>query len=372
MSILKKRKKTTSQIPAGIIMGKPKNFTPTERRKRKKVKSRKSKKQLRRRKKLSISKLLFYIIVPLLLLSLLYISISYIINVRVKQPYGENIEEQFVIGLENIPAYPNSSFIFQNSTDEIFVANFISSGNSAYRLPLGVNIQQIYEFYENKLPKKGWTHVLSVPVGSETMKSGEYWISDEKGLRLYSKFNDIWYQTVTIEEAKTGLERMVAQETERALLLAPTDMQDLLPDFAWNIQIPKEYIVTYTVSSFENSRGVQFKKMGESEKVTITPVGEMGRVLDEYLNEYIEMLNKELDKTETKWVIENTSIAYTTYGTALKGIISFTNEMHDIAVVTNTYDKIVYVMDSNIIESPFFDYLFTSMVPSNLTSSESD
>ena len=27
---------------------------------------------------------------------------------------------------------------------------------------------------------------MSVPIGSETMKSGEYWVKEDKGLRIYS------------------------------------------------------------------------------------------------------------------------------------------------------------------------------------------
>ena len=86
------------------------------------------------------------------------------------------------------------------------------------------------------------------------MKSGEYWVKNEKGLRIYSKFNDIWYELITPEQANAGLRDRVEKEVERDLLLASEDSQDLLPDFEWLLEVPKEYVISYRASGYGSLR----------------------------------------------------------------------------------------------------------------------
>jgi hypothetical protein len=370
MPLLKKRKKN-SKPNTQVYMPYKKTPLKVERRKRKKfsfLKSNSSKKNYRRKKN-NISYYFFYIIIALVLLALLYISTLFVINMR--QGTVDNSPEEYVVGLDKIPVFSDPStkrkadFIFANTLEEASVANFISSGNSAYRVPIGSTLEDVYEFYENILPSKGWGLVLTVDIGSEEMKQGQYWIKGDKGLRIYSKFNDIWYEMITSNQAISGLRERVEKEIERELLLANQELQDLLPDFPWSLKVPKEYIISYKAAEFEDMRSVEFRRLGTNETITVTPVGYISsKPLDNLLREYIEIVND--TENGISWNITNTILIYTEYGRALKGSISSINGTHDIAVIPNSYDKIAYVVDSSLPDNPFFDYVITALTPQGL------
>jgi len=333
-------------------------------------------KKFSKRKKVvsNISRLLFYIIIPLIFISLLYLSTLFILNMRNGGDYDSE-EVLYVIGIEDLPTYPGSRFIFENNMEDASVANFIGSGNSAYRLPLNKTVSQAYEYYKEILPELGWQNVLSVEVGSDEMKDGEYWAKGGAGLRIYSKFNDLWYESITVEQANNGLKERVQREAERDLLLASQELQELLPDFPWVVKIPKEYVISYSTSNYDDLRLVKFKKIGTNESVTVTPVGAIGGPLDNHLQEYLETLEEEEAATAIEaegveqgqgWGITNTIIKHTSYATALEGTISSNGEVHEVAVVPNSYNNTVYVIHSNGLENPFFEYVLSNMEPQGI------
>lgn len=366
----KKQRKKRNTNPTGKVYM-PKSKTNSVRRKEKKKfklfkkrnnNSLNNNSRIRRRKKKNFPKILSYTFLVLIFIGLLYASLLSVIKMR-DNTTDENSEVEYVVGLEGIPSYPGSVFIFKNNIKEISVANFIATGNSAYRLPLRTTTAQAYKYYQETLPNLGWENVLSVEVGSEEMKEGEYWVKGTTGLRIYSKFNDLWYETLTPEEAITGLRAKVVEEAERELLLASQDYQELLPDFPWVLKVPKEYIISYSSSAYKDFRTVQFRKIGTSDSISVVPIGPTGRVLDDYLMEYTELLSAE---EEEDWTITNTILATTSYGRALRGSITNGPEDHDVAVVSNSYDGVVYVMDANTPGDSFLDYLFENMEPVNM------
>ena len=368
----KKPKEKRNTNPTGkVYMPQGKNFSIKHKSKRKfsLFKKQNNKFNVKRRKKRNFSKIFFYTLLVLAFAGLFYISVLSIIRTR-NGSTKEDANVEYVVGLNDIPSYPNSDFIFKNNIKEISVANFLATGNSAYRLPLGTTTQEAYKYYQEILPELGWEHVLSVEVGSEEMKEGEYWVKGTNGLRIYSKFNDLWYETLTLEEATTGLRARVVEETERELLLVGEDFQELLPDFPWILRVPKEYIISYSASSYKDFRTVEFRKIGSSDIVSVVPIGAVGDVLDNYLQEYCDLLNTngegEEEKKEGNWTISNTILATTSYGSALRGSITNGPEDHDIAVVSNSYNGVVYVIDANTPKDPFLDYLFDNMEPANI------
>jgi hypothetical protein len=367
----RKRKKDTLDLKGKVYMPQKKGSSITNRKKKKFSFFKKSSKNITKRKlsrKRSalrkISRLFFYILLPLVFIALLYISTLFIIKMR-NGGNTEDGEREYVIGIEEIPVYPESQFIFQNNINEPSVANFIGSGNSAYRLPLNKTVEQAYEYYISLLPELGWEHVLSVEVGSEEMEQGEYWVKDNTGLRIYSKFNDLWYELVTVEQANNGLKERTEREIERDLLLASDELQELLPDFPWVIEIPKEYIISYRTSNYNDLRTVEFRKIGTDETVTVTPIGSVGGPLDNHLREYMNHLNEQGEELE-EWAITNTILAYTVYGTALQGTISSNGQIQQVAVVSNTYNNVVYVIHSNRPEGSFFEFIFSNLLPVNM------
>jgi hypothetical protein len=100
------------------------------------------------------------------------------------------------------------------------------------------------------------------PIGTEDKRYGEYWTKGDEGLRIYVKETSIWYELISVTDAQTGLSAEVAEEIERELLLASSETQDLLPDFSWVLDVPKEYLITYSSTDIEDYRAVSFKKIG--------------------------------------------------------------------------------------------------------------
>lgn len=312
------------------------------------------------RQKQSLSPVFKILFLFLIFGAIIYAAVLMVEKMRNNDPLA-NYETQYVIGLNNIPTYPFSQFIFQKTLEEPSVANFISNGNSAYRLPLNKTVDDAYLFYSEELPLLNWQHVLSVPVGSEEMKSGEYWVKDNEALRIYSKFNDIWYEMITVEEAYNGLSERVKKEVERDLLLANKELQDLLPDFPWILKIPKEYVISYRSANYKDNRTVELKKLGSEEKITLTPItANNGSPLDTYLDNYIKLLNKD---SKQNWGIAKTVLTYTEYGRALKGDINSGEERHEVAVLINPKDNLVYVLDCNITGNPFFEFVLANLKP---------
>ncbi len=368
----KKKPAQSSQLGGKIYMPKRKSNDRVVKRKKASVFKKQTASNLRnghrkrRMKKFHIPYLLVYIFVPLVFIGLLYLSVRFIINTRTAGD-EKDLALEYVIGLDEIPAYPGSEFIFQNSLKEVSVANFVSSGNSAYRLPLNRTVAEAYEYYRDVLGQLGWEHVLSVPVGSEEMKHGEYWVKEDHGLRIYSKFNDLWYESVSTEQASTGLRDKVEREIERDLLLASKDLQELLPDFPWIVKIPKEYIISYRTSDYKDYRTVEFKKIGTAESVAVIPIGRSGDVLDNYLNEYIDILNStQEEENGSTWGVTNTLLTYTSYGRALQGTINANGRTDTVAVVSNTYDGVTYVIHSNSSDESFFEYILANMEPQGM------
>ncbi|MDD4382140.1 MAG: hypothetical protein PHE21_02230 [Candidatus Dojkabacteria bacterium] len=304
-----------------------------------------------------IAKYILLFLLPVLFITIIFFSIKFVNNIR-----SSDNEDVYsvgsVLGLTDIPVYQYSIFIFENSLDQPSVSKFLSEGNSAYRLLANKKIDDVFKYYKEKLPPLGWENILNVPLGSEEQKYGQYWIKEDKGLRIYSKFNDIWYESVTKEDAQTGLAELVKKETERNLLLIDTDAQDLLPDFPWIIKIPKDYIISYSTGTFENFSSVIFKKLGTNESTSIIPVGKRGdKALDYFLYDYIKILNKD----GKKWVVKNTFVSNTNIGAGLKGTIGNNDEIHDVAVLHNTYNSVVYIVDCNVVKNPFFTYIIENI-----------
>lgn len=356
MKLFQKNKTHKSNI---YMPGKYKKTEEIKKRRKRLTIFKKSKNNGRNIKKLP-SKNFFLVLLAIFFLGIVYLSIIYINKLRNTDSNNE-YDNVMIIGIDNVPVYPESTFIFENTLNEPSVSKFLSEGNSAYRLPPNTSFSEVVQFYNTKLPNYGWQFVLSVSIGSEDMKSGEYWTREGKGLRIYYKFNDIWYESIAIEEAQTGLAQQVKDEVARNLLLADSNTQDLLPDFPWIIEIPKEYVISYSVSSYKSESTVSFKRLGSSETVSLTPIaGRYSKAFDFMLDDYVKDLNK---KNEEQWGVKNTFIISTNTGNGIRGSIGMGDELREIAVIQNPYNDTAYVLDSNIYKSPFFDYILSNLEP---------
>lgn len=302
-----------------------------------------------------------YIVLPLLILSLaglIFLAIKYIDFVRGDS--GEEVEVGEVIGLEGVPEYPKSEFIFANSLEDSIVKEFLSTGNSAYRLLESSSIEKINTYYQKLLPDLGWQLVAEVPLGTEDKKYGQYWVKEGKGLRIYSKFKDIWYESVTEEEAKTALANKVKEEIEREMLMASSEKQDLLPDYPWRIQIPKEYIIKYSATGLKDFRAVSFQKLGSNDIVQIYPVARLGsKELDYMLEDYCS----EKSTKDFKYSVMNTvPVSFREY-LALRGTVKYPTGQLDVVVIPNSFNATVYVLSSTKQNDPLLEYVLENIKP---------
>lgn len=314
-------------------------------------------------KRRNISKNTKYILLPIIFLfvfGILYLSIRYVLLLR-ENAYGEKeYEIGQVVGLEDVPTVGGSYFLFEQNMDDSVVKEYLSGGNSVYKLPKDISTKYVEEYYLEKLKKLGWEHIQTVSIGTPDKKYGQYWVKDGKGLRIYSKYNDVWYESITEEDARSALSRLVQDEIEREMLMASTDKQSLLPDYPWKIEIPKEYLIKYSPSQMGELRGVSFQKIGSSEIVEIYPVGKWKeRDLDAFLFEYCNLKSTQ----EVKYgILNSVPISYRdTLG--LKSTIQINSDNVTAYTIANTFNSIVYVISSSQVDSPLLGYVIENIKP---------
>lgn len=246
----------------------------------------------------TITKVAAIMFIPLLVVYGAYLGVLNVIEIRQGKAASVNgviVAKERVTGFKEIPIYPGSEFVYKDFVDDESVKRFLSNGESVYRLPPNISFIDVSEYYRKILPSSGWEHVLSVERTSSEQMYGEYWIKsdNESALRIYSKLNDVWYQKLSVEEARTGLAEQVRLENERELIVSSTEGSEFLPHFPWHLKIPNDYLVRYFDTHFENNQGAELNKIGKSEKVFLVPIGRAGTLPpDVMLREFIEEANK--------------------------------------------------------------------------------
>ena len=302
----------------------------------------------------SIRKIIMWILIGGMIIGIIY-GINKLLN---KEKIDEIEEIQTVLGLDDIPIYPNTTFLYQQDIDNQSVKDMLAKGQSAYTINDQSSFKNVKQFYANELTSREWDLVLNVEIGAEDKRYGQYWIKDEKGLRIYSKYNDIWYETVTPEEAENGLSNRVSEEIEIDMLLAGSDYQDLLPDYPWEIKIPKDYLIRYEVSEFEELRAINFQRITTGRNITIYPVGYWGgKALDYQLEDYTEILSQGTEQ----WNVINTTVTSWVGNSSLSGTISSTTSQRDILMLKNDRNKVTYVLSAEDSSDPLYNYIIENI-----------
>lgn len=331
---------------------------------RKQSKQAASKRQKRPGSKSRFINLIILIGLVLIIFSSLYFLINYVSGLReTVRSGGTTFSDKDVSGFDSIPEYPNSTFIFEDDLENDDVKRFLTSGQSIYRLSPRSSYVDVVKYYKEVLPKNGWKYVLNVPLESEEQKPGDYWVKDGIGIRIYSKLNDIWYQTVTENEAETGLKAQVAKEVELKLLLAENSNQDLRPDYPWVLSFSTDYVATYTGSDMGELQIVTINKIGSNRKIILEPLGYLGAVsFDSFLESGLKKINK-ADKSN--WTIVNTTVTLINGMEAIQGKISNNGTLADIYVVGNPRNNIVYLFRSDTDGDPFLKFLVERIKPAS-------
>ncbi|MBN1618824.1 hypothetical protein JW887_05820 [Candidatus Dojkabacteria bacterium] len=239
--------------------------------------------------------------------------------------YLNMLSNEEVIGVDNVPVFPGSSFMYESDVNSDLVQSFLAEGKSAYTLPVDADWDDVKAFYDKTLEDNDWEHVMSVDMGNEDMEFGEYWIryfdndpdesnqgdsnnetvvaegnndsnidlpgSDDQtvlgendstqesnisgesygddpstvlngssptadsnrlgvGLRIYTKNDDIWYELISIQDAKTGLSSFVAEEQKLKMILSVDSGSALPESFPWILKYPANWSVKVERSAF--------------------------------------------------------------------------------------------------------------------------
>lgn len=315
---------------------------------------RKRRKRVSIKKKVNIKKIFILITIICIVIGGIYL-VSTIFN---KENEVDGTETPMVLGLEDIPCYPNSTFLYENQMSNQVVKDMLSTGQSAYKVLDKSEFEDVKLFYANELTSKGWSLIQDIEIGAEDKKYGQYWSNNEKGLRIYSKYNDIWYEYISIDEAENGLSNRVSNEIEIDMLLAGSDYQELLPDYPWQIKIPKDYLIRYEVSEFEDLRAVNFQRITTGSNITIYPIGYWGsKALDYQLNDYVNILSSGSEK----WGVKNTFVTSFRNNSSLTGIISSGSSQRDILMLKNGKNFVTYVLSTEDKSDPLYQYIIDNI-----------
>lgn len=317
-------------------------------------KLRKKRKVKALKERLNFRQLLSYLLIFTLFLLIIYL----VLNIFEKEERVEIENNETILGLDDIPKYTDSTFLYQENINNQTVKDMLSEGKSAYKINNNASFDDVKEYYANELNSRGWNLVLDVEIGAEDKKYGQYWTKEDKGLRIYSKYNDIWYEYITPEEAENGLSNRVAEEIEIDMLLAGSDYQDLLPDYPWQIKIPKEYLISYEVSEFEQLRAVNFQRISTGENINIYPIGYWGaKALDFQLEDYVEILSQGSEK----WNIVNTTVTSWRDNNSLSGTISSEIQQKNILMLKNERNNVTYILNSENSSDPLYEYIIENI-----------
>lgn len=219
---------------------------------------------------------------------IIYQSAQIVLRIREKSTEGFiKGDEHYIVGFNDVPIYfdknyGEAEFVFKNKLYEESVQKFLNEGYSVYRIPVSASINEVYDFYSQVLPTLGWTYVLEIEPGTDGMKEGQYWVKDGVGLRIYSRINDIWYQRLSENDARTGLAEKVTIEQERETILAESEGYDLLPSFPWTLKVPENITASYAKIAVVGAKSIEelterdfqyahFKAIDSDEEVVLIP-----------------------------------------------------------------------------------------------------
>lgn len=311
-----------------------------------------------------------------------------------------------VVGIPGVPSYPGSVFLYQDYIEEVVVQRFLSSGKSAYQLPERCEWNDVVLYYREALLSRGWEHVLSVAIEDDSRLHGEYWVfgsgnmgneqpvSDTQqhdaselpgdlidsnddaiaeeaqldgvsqyGLRIYPKINAVWYERISVEQARTGLSERVARDKEIELLLSMQSMKDLPDSFPWKLSYPESWNIAVRQSLVMQADLVEFSMVGSDRIVTIEPIAyRTGEDLADIAERFLEEVNSRRGEKDRLVIID--SVPITIGGQHGLKCTLFGGEHEGFFVVTvHPWNGLLYAVTSFSGEEAFFNYIVEHLTP---------
>jgi len=223
------------------------------------------------------------------------------------------VQNSKVIGLANVPEVPGSSFVFEEyitrvgeygfiikeksmgGNDAQGLYDFLTSGQSVYRLPLDAGWAEVQQFYKDELPNLGWKFELSVPISDTEKIPGEYYTKDEKGLHVYTVASDIWYESVTKVQAEQGLhDKIIAYKAKQELVEAASG-RDLPVDAVWKLRYSRDWDVELSRNLIYGVNNIYFTNDPSKERVSIS-------VVNRYRGTLADLAYKDLEKIGVEYI----------------------------------------------------------------------
>lgn len=301
-----------------------------------------------------------------------------------KSLLGEQTSEQQslqVIGLQNIPEYPGSVFVFADYTERIgsdgykikekvLSANdaqalytFLASGQSVYRLPLNVEWEDVQSFYRSKLSELGWKTERSVAVSETEYIPGDYYTKDGKGLHVYSVASDIWYEVITQAQAEQGLHDKIVAYKAKQELVAAASGKDLPVAAEWQLRYSRDWEVELQKNPIFGVNNVIFTHDSSKERLYML-------VVDRYRENVADITYKQLETYGVNYIstwltTQQTTVTLQGFARTEREVASIkAMEFSDVKqsahflVLVNPKNSMVYVFQYIGKENPeFFEYV---------------
>lgn len=282
----------------------------------------------------------------------------------------------YVPGFDDLIAYPYSDNILLTYEDTPIIAQFLTTGRTVYRLHRNERIDKVFHFYNEELQGTEWSHVNSIPRTSHEMMYGEYYYNEQLGygVRIYDRMNDIWYERLNKEETFSAKSEHVSKQNERSLVLSSNEGTPLLPDFPWQMSVPKEYLVRYFASEISDLRGVIFTEIKTGRESILEPISLLDNSLDdEQVERYIELLNNRISlensddqnenqhKTLSEWSIINTKYTEISGYYLLEATITNKETSPNVYILRNNRVNHAYALNLIDDDKDFMNFLFLNI-----------
>lgn len=280
----------------------------------------------------------------------LYLAINFITSLRGGTSVDDIVYEKFFVeGIESIPVFPNSTFVYEDAKDEEIVLKMLNQGISVYKLPRNTKTATVYNYYEENLPENGWEHISTIAISTTEELAGQYWIKGEKGLRIHIENNDLWYEVITRNEARDSLASRREAELQRKRVLETSSEQKLLPDYPWVLTVPRDFLIKYSSTDIGELQAVEIFEIDGDARFIIYPIGKSNE------EPYDTLLHKFLENFEEGWSIVNTWRDFKKEREVLQAKLLVNSNEGEGIVFVNKRNFFIYAIVSNKQGHPFFE-----------------
>ncbi len=291
------------------------------------------------------------------------------------------VENREVVGLPGIPELPKSEFVFGeyiirigssgftvisgklSATDSQSLYDFLTSGQSVYRLPINTEWRDVQEFYKAELTKLGWQYQLSASLTDTEKIPGEYYTKDKKGLHIYTVASDLWFESISEAQASQGLhDKIVAYKAKQELVEASSG-HDLPSDAIWKLKYSRDWSVELQKNVVYGVNNIYFTNDVSKERVSISVLSRYKGVVADLAYKDLENVGREFIST---WLTtQQTTVTLQGFaktermvadGKALE-YVDIKNHAYFMFLL-NKKNGLYYVVQYNGKENPeFFEYI---------------